>query len=190
MAQPYLGQLILVGFNFAPLGYMFCQGQLLSIAQYSALFQLIGTTYGGDGQTTFALPDLRSRIPIHVGQGPGLSNYLLGDVGGTEQITLTVSQMPSHTHAVDTSALTATARCKNAAGNQQTPIGGVPAVEAAGVTATYSNAAPDSSMHASAVSIGGTATAANSGGTQPHDNLQPYLTLNYCIAVEGVFPSQ
>ena len=98
MTTPYIGEIRLVGFNFAPRGWMACNGQLLSIATYSALFSLLGTTYGGDGITTFALPDLRSRIPVHQGQGPGLSNYVIGQMSGTESVTLTQNQIPAHTH--------------------------------------------------------------------------------------------
>ena len=190
MSQPYLGMIILVPYNFAPRGWAFCQGQILPINQNTALFSLLGTTYGGNGQTTFALPDLRGRVPNGMGQGPGLSNYSIGQVGGVETATLTVNQMPAHTHVITPGGLTATSRVKNAAGNRQTPVGNVPAIEAAGVTATYSDQAPDASMGAGAIAISGSPTAATAGGSQPFDNLQPYLTMNYCIALQGIFPSR
>jgi len=190
MSEPFLGQIILVGFNFAPRGWALCQGQLLPIAQNTALFALLGTMYGGNGQTTFALPDLRGRVPNGFGLGPGLSNYDQGQVGGTETVTMTVNQLPAHGHAVPGTGLTATANVKNSAGNQQMPAGNIPAGEAAGVTATYSSAMPDGVMAPGAISVGGNATASNMGGSQPHPNLQPYLTLNYCIALEGIFPSR
>ena len=189
MSSPYYAEIILVGFNYAPVGYAFCHGQLLPISQNEALFQLIGTTYGGDGQTTFGLPDLRGRVPAGVGQGPGLQSYFLGEVGGSETTTLTVQQMAAHTHTVDSSAFTATARCRNGPGNQQTPVGNVHANEAAGVTMPYSSATPNAAMSGSPAIAGG-ATAAAAGGNQPHDNMQPFLVLNYCICLSGVFPSQ
>jgi microcystin-dependent protein len=134
MSEPFIGMIILVGFNFAPRGWAVCNGQLLPISQNTALFSLLGTTYGGNGQTTFALPDLRGRVPNGMGQGPGLSNYTIGQVGGVEGVTLTVNQMPAHTHVITPGGLAATSRVKNAAGNRQTPVGNVPAIEAAGVT--------------------------------------------------------
>src|SRR5713101_9760645 len=140
MSTPFLGMLMLVPYNFAPRGWAFCNGQIMSIAQNTALFSLIGTTFGGNGQTTFALPDLRGRVPLHSGasQGPGLSLYDLGQAGGAENVTLTTNQMPIHTHV-----LTLAANAKNAAGNSKTPVASVPAIEAAGVTATYSSTLPD-----------------------------------------------
>jgi microcystin-dependent protein len=190
MSTPFLGMIIIVPYNFPPRGWAFCNGQLLPIAQNTALFALIGTTYGGNGQTTFALPDLRGRVPVHVGgtqgQGPGLSLYDLGQNGGAEIVTLTTNQMPIHTHVITVSNLAA--NVKNAAGNRQTPVGNVPAIEAAGVTATYSSSPPDATMAAG--SISGTATAGNAGLSQPVGILPPYLTFNYCIALEGIFPSR
>ena len=191
MSSPFLGMIILVPYNFAPRGWGFCNGQILPIAQNTALFSLIGTQFGGNGQTTFALPNLQSRVVIGAGQGPGLSNYDLGQVGGNENVTLTQNELPTHTHVVTLNGLGATANVKNAAGNQQSPVGNVPAIEeAAGVTATYSNAAPDAAMAAGAISVGGTASASPTGGSTPFDIVQPYLTLHYCIALEGIFPSR
>jgi microcystin-dependent protein len=166
VAEPFLGQIILFGGNFAPRGWAFCNGQLLAINQNTALFSLLGTTYGGNGQTTFALPDLRGRVPLHFGQGPGLSSYTEGQVGGAESVTLLATQMPAHTHSQPATAGDETTNRPNAA---------VPA--RGGV---YANT-PDGSNLAATTSA---------GGGQPHTNLQPYLTLNYCIALEGIFPSR
>ncbi|HEY0548649.1 MAG TPA: tail fiber protein [Verrucomicrobiae bacterium] len=172
MSEPFIGQLILVGFNFAPRGYAFCQGQLLSIAQNTALFSLLGTTFGGNGQTTFGLPDLRGRVPNGQGQGPGLSNYSMGQVGGTESVTLITQQMPAHSHNLN---------CYSEDGNQGNANGNIAASTGA-APPPYSNVAFNSQM--SPTAIGPT------GNSQPHDNLSPYLTMNYCIALEGIFPSR
>ena len=170
--QPYLGQITLVAFNFAPVGWAFCNGQLLAIDQNSALFALIGTTYGGDGQTTFALPDLRSRIPLHQGQGSGLSNYTIGQSGGSEQVTLTSNQVPSHTHQ---------AQCFTTASNSQSPINGI-----------WAQATNDKPYKVGEVGTANMAPGAigPAGGNQPHPNLMAYQALNYIIALEGIFPSQ
>jgi microcystin-dependent protein len=292
--QPYVGEIILVAFNFEPAGWKFCHGQLLPIAENETLFQLIGTTYGGDGENNFALPDLRSRVPIH--QGPLAQTFTIGEFGGVETVTITPAQMPVHTHAVPLSALSGTLRCRNGAGNQVTPVGNVPAIGAFGPftdatltvgstpiraahitelrtrvdaaraavglaaygwadptltagttvplaqhvidlrtaltqarttaglsppvfaepisagtiikaahieelrsavssppsspTARYSSAAPDSTMNAATIQIGGSMTAAAAGGSQPHNNVQPYLTLNYVISLFGIYPPQ
>jgi len=188
MANPFVGQIFLLPFNFPPKGFAFCQGQLLPLAQNTALFSLLGTTYGGDGKTNFALPDLRGRVPIGEDQGPGLADYPLGQPGGAETVTLTGSQLPQHNHGVNIGSLTAAARSRNAVGNQQTPVGNIPAIDAASGPASYTNAAPDSNMPASTVALGGAPTAAASGGSLPHTNMQPSLTLNFCIALQGVFP--
>lgn len=166
MSQPFLGEIILFAGNFAPRGWAFCNGQILAIAQNQALFSLLGTTYGGNGQTTFALPDLRSRVPVHAGQGPGLSDYALGQNGGTETVTLLVSELPQHTH-----------RQPATNGEQTTnrPDGALPA--AGGVYGEVS----DGSL---------LTQTSPAGGSQPHNNVQPYLTLNYIIALEGIFPSR
>jgi microcystin-dependent protein len=191
MSTPFLGQIALFGFGFAPRGWALCQGQILSIAQNTALFALLGTTYGGNGQTTFGLPDLRGRVANGQGQGPGLSNYVLGEVSGSENMTLTQSQMPVHTHTITLNGLGATANVKDAPGNQRTPVGNVPAIEAAGVTATYSSAgAPFTAMAPGAITVTGTATAATAGSSVPFSMLNPFVTLNYCIALEGIFPSR
>lgn len=167
MSEPFLGQIMIVPYNFAPRGWAFCAGQILPIAQNTALFSLLGTTYGGNGQTTFALPDLRGRVPLGAGQGPGLSNYTLGQVSGTEAETLIISQMPAHTHSVKCSSDDAdTAK---------------PADNFFGNAPSYSTTS-DTTMDAAVVG--------NTGGSQPHNNIQPYLTLNFVIALEGIFPSR
>ena len=172
MGQPYVGEIRLVGFNFAPVGWMFCNGQLLPIDQYTTLFQLIGTTYGGDGQSTFALPNLQSRVIVHQGQGPGLSNYVIGQNAGVETVTLTTSQIPIHNHA---------AECSSSAGSQSSPAGNLWAADAAGLTAEYSNT-QNGQMNAAAIG--------QSGGSQPHENRMPVLAMNYIISLFGIFPSQ
>jgi microcystin-dependent protein len=188
--DPFVGQIFLLPYTFAPKNFAFCEGQLLPISQNTALFSLLGTTYGGDGKSTFALPDLRGRVPLGFGQGPGLTDYPLGASAGSENVTLLGSEIPQHVHTVsDISPLTGTVRARNAPGNQQTPLGNLPAIEAAGGPATFSNAAPNANMHASSVTgvSGGPTTSA--GGDQPHSNMQPYLGLRFCIALAGVFPS-
>ena len=173
MSTPYLGEIRSFPFNFAPTGWATCSGQLLPISQNIALFSLLGTTYGGDGITTFALPDLQGLVAVSYGNGAGLSPYNLGQAGGEENVTLTSQQMPSHTHA---------AQCVNAKANKPNPVGNVWAQDAAGTTAEYSSSPPNAVMAAAAISP--------VGGGQAHDNLQPYLALNYCIALEGIYPSR
>ncbi|MBI5547126.1 MAG: phage tail protein [Deltaproteobacteria bacterium] len=165
MTEPFIGQIILVGFNFAPRSYAFCSGQIMSIAQNTALFSLLGTTYGGDGRTTFALPDLRGRVPIHQGQGPGLANRTMGEMAGSESVTLLTSQLPSHNHAMTGSSAPALA---------DSPAGAAPAVGGAyGLPA-------DTAM----------AATQPSGSGSPVPSMPPYLVLNYCIAIAGIFPSR
>lgn len=170
MSNPYVGEIRLFAGNFAPAGWMLCQGQLLSIAENEVLFQLIGTTYGGDGQSTFALPDLRGRVPVHQGQGPGLSPRTLGETGGTETITLLGGQLPAHTHALHASTAAATG----------TAPGG--ALLAATSVASYDPGAAATAMAAGAVG--------SAGGTQPHDNMAPTLVVSHIISLFGIFPSQ
>lgn len=187
MSQPYIGEIRLLGFNFAPNGWAFCQGQLMSIAQNPALFNLIGTTYGGDGQNTFALPNLQGRVIIGQGTGPGLSPRTLADTGGVESVTLTTTNLPAHMHAI--TGPTAAVACKSGAGNAQSPVGNVLAGEAAGVTMPYSSQAPDAAMGGALVPTASPQSGLT-GGSQPHANVQPYLTLNYCISLFGIFPTQ
>lgn len=170
MSTPYIGEIRIFGGNFAPLGWALCDGQLLAIAQYDALFALIGTTYGGDGQTTFALPDLRGRAPLHMGQGPGLSNYVIGQAAGAEAATLTANQIPSHTHL---------AAAQTAAGTQTGPTN---AIWAASTLNQFTPTPPTAAMSQGAVGA--------AGGNQPHENRMPYLAINFIIALEGIFPTQ
>ncbi len=170
-ADPFLGQISIVGFNYAPQGWAMCNGQLLSIAQNTALFSLLGTQYGGDGESTFALPDLRGRFPLGAGQGPGLSPRTQGETGGAEQYTLTVAQLPAHTHPLAASKTEATVT---------SPTGALLGTKAR--VPLYAPAGNFTTM--STLSIGST------GGTQPHPAMPPYLVLNYIIALEGIYPSR
>ena len=170
MSEPFLGEIRIFAGNFAPTGWAFCQGQLMSIAQNTALFSLLGTTYGGDGRTTYALPDLRSRAPIHQGQGTGLTNRTIGEFGGAESVALTVNQLPAHNHAVSANANNA---------DQRSPAN---TVYAKTNDDAYTSGTYDGAMNAGVIN--------SSGGNQPHDNMPPYLALNFIIAVEGIFPSR
>lgn len=172
MPDPYLGEIKTFAGNFAPAGWALCQGQLLSIAENDALFSLIGTTYGGDGVSTFALPSLASRIPLHQGTGPGLSPKVTGELGGSETVTLTTGQLAAHNH---------TAVCSNTTGNSASPINSYWSTDPGSNTGAYSTA---SSSTMAATAIG------NTGGGQPHNNVQPYLVINYIIALEGIYPSR
>ena len=169
MGEPYIGEIRMFGGNFAPAGWVFCSGQLMPISENDALFTLIGTTYGGDGQETFGIPDLQSRVPMHVGTRDGIT-YQLGESGGVESVTLTLQQIPVHTHAILGSGAGATT---------QTPGGNVAAVAAAQV---YSSASSPTQMSAQSISP--------IGGSQPHDNIQPYLCISFILSLFGVFPQQ
>ena len=171
MSNPFLGEIRLFPYNFAPRGWAFCAGQILPIAQNTALFSLLGTTYGGNGVTTFALPDLRGRVAISSGQGPGLSDYLLGQIGGVESITLNSTQLPAHAHPF-------APPCNTDDPSAGSPKNNFPASVGNPIYATTSNAAM------------GAGTTGLSGSGQPFPILQPYLTLNYCIALNGIFPSR
>jgi microcystin-dependent protein len=172
MSEPFVGEIRMFGGNFAPLGWALCQGQTMAIAENEALFQLIGTTYGGDGQQTFNLPDLRGRIPIHQGTGPNGSTSVLGQSGGVESVTLTTNQIPMHTHSILASMNNATA--VTASGNvlAQTPS----------YTPYISGLTPNVAL---APNSGGPA-----GGSQPHDNMAPFLCINFIISLFGIFPTQ
>ena len=172
MATPFVGQIMMVGFNFAPRGWAFCNGSLQSIAQNNALFALIGTTYGGDGLQTFGLPDFRGRIPIHQGQGAGLSNYVIGQLSGVENVTLATSQTPLHTHTLNATAAAATA----------TNPSNLLLANTSGPN-LYLEDTPTAPLNAASIGSSG-------GGSQPHENMQPYICVNFCIAVEGIFPSR
>jgi microcystin-dependent protein len=175
--DPVLGIITMFGGTFAPRGWAMCQGQILSIAQNTALFTILGTTYGGNGQTTFALPDLRGRTPVHPGSGPGTSNFSLGQVSGQEYVTLLLSNLPAHTHTG-----TLTMGVSTVAATTDEPIGGVPAVGS--VNSWQQGATPDGQL-------GGTSAAVQpAGGGQPFTIRQPYLAINFIIALEGIFPSR
>jgi len=188
--EPFVGQIFMFGFNFAPNGHAFCHGQILPIAQNTALFSLLGTTYGGDGKSTFALPNLQGRVPVGVGQGAGLSPYDLGQETGTETVAVSPAQMPSHAHAFDASNMKGTLRCRDERGNQRGPAGNVLARESSGVTAPFAGGTLPAAMAPAAVALTGAPALVAAGGNQPHNNMQPYLVLNYCIALTGVFPAR
>jgi len=171
MAQPYVGEIRMFAGNFAPAGWMFCEGQLLPISENETLFNLIGTTYGGDGQNTFALPDLQSRVPIHMGTGPGLTQRSLAETGGAEEVTLTVQQIPSHTHQA----------MANTAGASDSPGGNAWATANGGIK-PYGADPGNATMNAASLAL--------TGGSQPHDNMIPYLCVNFIISLFGVFPTQ
>jgi microcystin-dependent protein len=178
--NPFLGQISLLGCNFAPQGWALCQGQVLSISQNSALFALLGTNFGGDGRSNFQLPDLRGRAPVGFGQGPGLSAYGIGQIGGSETISLSSANYPAHSHTLFAAASAATENTPNGRIEAQGQTGG------RGGTlnlALYSGSGPPTTLATAAL------TAA-AGGGQPHNNLQPYLALNFCIALQGIFPAR
>ena len=170
MAQPYIGEIRMFAGNFAPAGWAFCNGQLLPISENETLFVVIGTTYGGDGQETFALPNLQSRIPVHNGTGSGLSSYQLGETGGTEQVTLTTNQIPIHTHAPLAS---------DAGGTADSPGNNFWAASSLGKP--YVAGPPGVQMNPQSISP--------TGGSQPHDNMMPFLCVTYIISLFGLYPS-
>lgn len=171
-SEPFIGQIAVVAFNYAPQGWAKCEGQLLPIAQNQALFALLGTTYGGDGVTTFALPDLRGRVPMGDGNGPGLTPRVLGEKSGSETNTLTIAQMPMHNHTVNASTVD---------GDQNLPTGSIPANTKA-LDKEYTASAANTTMSPSMIGV--------SGGSQPVNNIQPYTTLTYIIALQGVWPTR
>jgi microcystin-dependent protein len=190
VSDPFVGQIFMYGFNFAPRNHAFCHGQLLPIAQNTALFSLLGTTFGGNGQTNFALPNLQGHAPVGVGQGAGLSDYQLGQETGTATATLLPGQMPSHSHPFDANNMKGTLRCRDERGNQRSPQNNVLAMESAGVTAPFAGGTLAAAMAPAAVGLTGAPALVAAGGNQPHNNMQPYLVLNYCIALTGVFPAR
>lgn len=193
--EPYLAMVILFGGNFAIRGWAFCWGQIISIAQNSALFSLLGTTYGGDGVTTFALPDLRGRAPIGWGQGPGLSSYTLGQSSGTENTTILISNMPAHNHAA-TFSLTASPSASVVAGTSVTPDGTLvpatlPTIGSGPTGNPIKGYAPlDNTSALAPGPVAGTITVGINGGSQPISIINPYLAMTYLIALEGIFPSR
>ena len=174
MGDPFLGEIRAFGFNFPPRGWAFCNGQIMSIAQNQALFSLLGTTYGGNGQTTYALPDLRGRVALSSGQEPGLSNYALGQTSGEASHTLIATEMPTHSHSLvgSSAAANTTTATNNLLGDVASPA------------AAYGPPTDPSRTALAPNSIGAT------GGNQPHENRQPYLGLNFSIALQGIFPSR
>jgi microcystin-dependent protein len=183
----FIGTVKLFGFNFAPRGWMTCQGQLLSIAQQTALFSLLGTTYGGDGVTTFGLPDLRGRVAVGQGQLIGGSVYVMGEVSGSESVTLTTTQMPAHLHAA-TAATAAILSAESTQANAQNPAGKCLA-SGTNIYATE-DPAQNREMSPTCITATTTVTISPSGGSQPVGVLQPLLVANYCICIEGIFPSR
>ena len=173
MSEPFVGEIRMFGGNFAPRGFALCDGQLLAVSGNDALFSLLGTIYGGDGRTTFGLPDLRGRVPIHMGQGAGLSSRPIGQKSGNETVTITAAQLPAHTHTMGASSL---------AGTSASPSAAVPA--AVGLNAQYSDAGATAGneMNAAAVDL--------VGGSQSHANVQPFQCVNFIIALVGVYPSR
>lgn len=170
MSEPFLGEIRPTGFNFAPRGWALCNGQLLPISRNTALFSLLGTYYGGDGKVTFALPNLQSRIPLHQGQGPGLTPRTIGEVAGEEAHTLINAEMPMHNHQVN---------ANNEGSSTGRPGGAVPSVAGSNIDAA---AGDGTTMNPQMITL--------AGGNQPHDNMEPYLVINYIIALEGIFPSR
>jgi microcystin-dependent protein len=171
MAQPYVGEIRMFAGNFAPAGWMFCEGATLPISENEVLFQLIGTTYGGDGEETFNLPNLASRVPIHFGTGPDGTTYQIGEMAGTEEVTLSVQQIPNHSHPLT---------CSTSQAADSQPNGAVLAQSV--IADMYIQDSPDGSLAASTVGA--------QGGSQPHENTQPFLCINFIISLFGVFPSQ
>ena len=187
-----IGEIRMFAGTFAPRNWAFCAGQLMSISQNTALFSILGTTYGGNGQTTFALPDLRGRAAVGTGQGPGLTNITLGEVSGTETVTLLTTQMPAHTHtATATVTGTSAQKCLDDTGLGDTPGGQFPAISTAG-SKIYTNATqtPDATMGASPITASATVTIGISGNSQPVPIRNPYLGMNYIICLFGIFPSR
>jgi microcystin-dependent protein len=176
MMEPFIGEIMLFAGNFAPRGWAFCNGQEISIAQNTALFSILGTTYGGNGQTTFKLPDLRGRAPIHLGQGPGLTGRILGEMSGSENVTLNQTQIPAHTHSLmgNNGGANTSMNDKAVLSNQINDDGEL--------LNTYNSGFPSTTLSSHSIS--------SIGGGQPHNNMQPYLVMNYCIALEGIFPSR
>ena len=170
MSEPFVGEIRMFAGNFAPRGWAFCDGQLLAVSQNDALFSLLGTIYGGDGRTTYGLPDLRGRIPIHAGSGPDLSSRNLGSKSGAEKVTLTVNQLPSHRH---------TWKAASASAQNRTPVGNALASPS---SAAFGNASALVSLNSS--------TVANQGGSRSHTNLMPFLCIHFIIALFGIYPSR
>lgn len=177
--EPFIGQISLFGFNFAPRGWAFCHGQLLAIAQNTALFSLLGTQYGGNGTTTFGLPDLRGRVPLGFGPGPGLTPRTIGEIGGIESVTLISSQIPAHNHPIYVSGDAGTT---DSANGNFLANGAVTIARGNTIPANLYGATSSAQLNPNSVGM--------TGGNIAHQNMQPYLVMNYCIAIQGVFPSR
>jgi len=195
MSDVYVGEIRMYGFSFPPRGFATCSGQIIGISQNAALFSLLGTNFGGNGQTTFQLPNLASRLAIGQGQSPGLSNYVIGEFGGTESVLLTSLQMPIHTHSLTGSVSVATAvGTVSTVANQPKPGGNLLAKASDAATSsivnTYSNATTDSTLGGVTSTVTNTLANSTAGSGQPFSILQPFLTVNYSIATAGVFPSR
>lgn len=171
MADPFVSEIRIFSFNFAPKGWAFCNGQILPISQNTALFSLLGTTYGGNGASNFALPDMQGRTPMHPGQGPGLSLHDLGEMGGSETVTLLESEIPSHSHTLSVASLNS---------QSTTPVNN--SLGRGNPVRVYTSGSPATAMGANSI--------ATAGGGLPHNNMMPYLTMSFCIALQGVFPAR
>lgn len=171
MADPFVSEIRIFSFNFAPKGWAFCNGQILPISQNTALFSLLGTTYGGNGASNFALPDMQGRTPMHPGQGPGLSLHDLGEMGGSETVTLLESEIPSHSHTLSVASLNS---------QSTTPVNN--SLGRGNPVRVYTSGSPATVMGANSI--------ATAGGGLPHNNMMPYLTMSFCIALQGVFPAR
>lgn len=174
--EAYIGQITIFAGNFPPKGWAFCQGQVMQIRQYTALFSLLGTTYGGDGKVTFALPDLRGRMAIQQGSGPGLTPRTLGEMGGSASVTLISSQMPAHTHSINCN------KTSGSTGNPSNNFPGVAADAGSGSEYTIYGTVPNANFNPT--------MAGQQGGSQPHENMQPYLAMNFIICIDGIFPAR
>ncbi len=175
MSEPYVGEILMFGGNFAPIGWAFCDGNELPISQNDVLFNLIGTTYGGDGEQTFKLPDLQGRVPIHMGKNSSGSNYTLAETGGVESVTLSISQMAAHSHAPMAVA--------GGTNQQESPSGALWSNDPSNAISTYHEMSGGASLNPMT-----SLAIQTTGGSQPHDNIQPYLAVNFCIALFGLYP--
>lgn len=189
--EPFLGEIMMFAGNFPPKNWALCNGQLLAIQQNTALFSILGTTYGGNGVNTFALPNLQSRTPAHWGQGPGLTPYVLGEIAGTEAVTLLQTEMPMHTHvATGGSGPVAVAfPCSTNAGDSDSPAGKIPAVSSGGEEQYADASAANATMAPVSITVPPVQVQI-AGGSQPHNNLSPYLAVSFCISLRGIFPSR